>query len=512
MAAFERAEGLLRQGAQALEQGPEQATPLLDQAEAARAEGVGRGGGMPALRRENDTRLPAVEQAGQLLAAAITEGHRAFDAVDEFAESTWSDIRGNGSEAEAAAARAQALWQRASERNTMEAQDFYGAKEDLDAAEEEIAHAHTLIDTIVQRLKDLEAARDAARAELKAAQDDIEAGWAFVRSNDPDVGKQPEQALTQAAGLVEQAGAELAKDRPDWLVVVKQAREANRLADEALANARSEVEEMEKLRGQVARAQQLATAEVQKIVKFASLHADDLPRQSEPQLNSLQGDVQAAYATLKAAEQREEQARATALRDALNRYVALESQAEQLYGEIYAAFERVEQLRKQVAEEAADAERAVARAEQLYQTYGGYIPSTSEGVALLGEARATLGRIGAVRDEAEMKRAKQAAVEARKLAERAEQRFRSEIAARQGPMHGGDSLGDFLGGVLVGQMLEGAGRHHRRRGGSGWGGSWGSGSSGGGSWGGGSSSGGSWGGGSSSGGSWGGGSSSGGGW
>jgi hypothetical protein len=257
---------------------------------------------------------------------------------------------------------------------------------------------------------------------------------------------------------------------------------------------------MEKLRGQVSRAQQLATAEVQKIIKFASLHADDLPQQSEQPLNALQGDVQAAYATLKAAEQSEEQARAAALRDALKRYVALEAQAEQLYGEIYAAFQRVEQLRKQVAEEAERAERAVARAEQLYQTYGGYIPSGSEGIALLKKAKTTLGRIGAVRDEAETKRAMKAAVEARKQAEQAEQSFRNQITARQGPIQG-DGLGDFIGGVLVGQMLEG-GRGHGRRGGSGWGGSWGGGSSSGGSWGGGSSSGGSWGGGSSSGGGW----------
>jgi hypothetical protein len=502
MAAFDRAEGLLRQSAQALEQGPEQAAPLLDQAEAARAEGVGRGGGMPALRRENDARLPQVEQAGEQLAAYIAEGRQAFDAVDEFAESTWSDIRGNGSEAEAAAARAHALWQRAAERNTMEAQDFLGAKEDLDAAEEEVAHARTLIDTIMQRLKDLEAARDAARAELAAAQADIDAGWAFVRSHDPDIGKQPEQALTQAAALVEQVGSELAKERPDWLAIVKQAREANRLADESLVSARGEVEEMDKLRGQVARAQQLATGEVQKIVKFTGLHADDLPRQSEPQLNALQADVQAAYVALKSAEQREEQARASALRDALERYTALEEQAEKLYGDLYAGFQRVEQLRKQVAQEAERAERAVARAEQLYQTYGGYIPSSSEGIVLLKEARETLGRIGAVRDEAEVKRAIKAAAEARELAERAEQIFRNEIAARQGPAQGGDNLGDFVGGVLVGTLLNSGGGRHRRHGGSGWGGSWGGGSSGGGSWGGGSSGGGSWGGGSSSGGGW----------
>src|SRR5262249_8884316 len=151
------------------------------------------------------------------------------------------------------------------------------------------------------------------------------------------------------------------------------------------------------------------------------------------QLNALQADVQAAYAALKSAESAEEEARAAALRDALARYVALEEQAEQLYGEIYAAFQEVEQLRQQVAQEADRAEQAIARAEQLYQTYGGYIPGSSEGIALLREARAALGRIDAVRDEAQMKRAIKAAVEARTQAERAEQIFRNEIAARQGP-------------------------------------------------------------------------------
>jgi hypothetical protein len=514
IAAFERAEELLRQAARALEQGPEPAAQPLDQAEAARAEGVARGGGMPALRRENEQRLPQIEQAGQQLAAAIAEGRRTFDSVDEFAESTWSDIRGNGSEAEAAAARAHALWQRANERNTIETQDFLGAKEDLDDAEEQIAHAHTLIDTITQRLKDLEAARDAARAELAMAQADIDKGWEFVHSNDPDVGKAPEELLRQAAALLEQAKAELAQPRPDWLALVKHARDANQLADQALEGARSEVEIMDKLRAEVANAQQLATAEVQKIVKFASLHANDLPPQSERQLNGLQTNVRAAYDALKASEQAEEQARVAALRDALARYTALHDTADKLYDEVYAAFQRVEQLRQRVDQEASRAQTAVARAEQLYQTYGGYIPNNSEGIALLKQARAALGGIGTVHDDAEMKRALAAANEARRQAGQAEQIFRNEIAARQAPSQGGDSLGSFLGGVLVGSVLNsGSGRHRRRHGGSGWGGGWGGGGgSSGGSWGGGSSSGGSWGGGGSSGGSWGGGSSSGGGW
>lgn len=496
--AFNTAEGVLRQAAGALEQhGPASAQPLLDQAAAARDQGVGRGGGMPALRQANDERLPRIEQTGEQLPARIAEGRRAFDQVDEFAESAWSDIRGNGSEAEAAAARARALWERAAQRNTMETQDFLGAKEDLDAAEEQIGYSRSLIDTIIQRLKDLEAARDAARQEVAVAQADVETGWAFIHSNDPDIGKAPEQTLAKATAQLEQATAELAQTRPNWLQVVKLAQDANRLADEALAEARGEVETMSKLRDQVTRAQQLATAEVQKIVKFTGLHQNDLPATSERQLNALQRDVQAAYQAFSAAEQSEEQARADALRDALERYTKLQSSAEQVYGQIYEAFQEVEKLRRSVADEADQAQRAIARAEQLVQMYGGRISPQSEGLTLLQQARDLLGTIGSIRDESDMKRGLAAATQARRAAERAESILRSQINAVRDLARRDDGLGDFVAGAVIGSLLNGG-----RGRGSGWGGSWGGHHSGGGSWGGSHGGGGSWGGGGGGGGGW----------
>ncbi len=505
--AFDSAEGLLRQAAAALEQGGAAAAgPLLDQAEAARAEGVARGGGMPALRRANEERLPQIRQAGEQLAGYITEGRRAFDMVDEFAESTWSDIRGNGSEAEAAAARAQSLWERAAGRNSMDEQDFLGAKEDLDDAEEQLAYARSLINTILQRLKDLETARGAAQAEIAAAQTDIDQGLTYVRSNDPDIGQVPEDALARAAALIAQANAELAKPRPDWLAIVRQAQEANRLADEALASARGEVEAMNKLREQVTRAQQLATAEVQKIVQFAGLHGADIPKASQTRLDALQKDIQGAYAALREAEQTEEQRRAAALRDALKRYTALESTADQLYDEIYAAFQRIEELRRRVASEAEQAANAIARADHTRQTYAAHLPRGSEGIGLLEQARQALASIGTIQNERDMERALRAATEARNAAERAEQLFRAQVRAYEQAHRRDDDLGDVLAGAVIGSMLS-AGRRRGGSGGSGWGGSWGGG--GGGS---GSSSGGSWGGGSGGGGGWGGGSSSGGGW
>jgi hypothetical protein len=496
LAALDRSAELLRQAAAALEQDAAKAAPLLEQAEAARAEGVARGGGMPALRKANETHLAAVEQAGQQLAEAITAGHNAFALVDEFAENTWSDIRGNGSEAEAAANQAHALWERATQRNTMEQQDFLGAQQDLNEADKQIAFAHTLIESILQRLKDLEAARDTARQDIASAQADIELGWGFVHSNDPDIGKLPEQTLAQAEGLIKQANAELAKQRPDWLMIVKQAREANRLADQALANARSEVEIMHKLREQATHAQQLATAEVQKIVQFTAVHSADISESSEQKLARLQNDVQRAYQALRAAEEAEEQARAEDLREAITRYTDLESSADTLYDEIYGAFQRIEQLRQRLDTAMQSAEQAILRAERAQQL--AQIGNRSNGDEYLREARTAYQAIGTPRGERQIERAIGQADQARKAAERAESIFRSHL----GSANRGDDLSDFLGGVVIGSVLSGRGDHHGHSSGGSGSSSWGSGGGGGGSWGGGGGGGGGWGGGGGGGGGW----------
>ncbi|MEN9937959.1 MAG: hypothetical protein RLZZ387_4538 [Chloroflexota bacterium] len=506
LAAFTTAEGLLRQAATALTVGGAAAAlPLMEQAEQARAAGVTRGGGLPALRRRNDERIEQVREAGEQLATYIEEGRRTFDAVDEFAESTWSDIRGNGSEAQAAADDAQGLWDRARERNTMEAQAFVEAAADLDAAEERIGFARRLIDTIVQRLRDLEAARDAAREEVAAAQQDIGSGRAFVAANDPDVGRRPEELLTQADTLLGRTVAMLEQPRPDWLAIVRDAQEANRLADEALAGARGEVEEMERLRAALARAQQVATAEVQKVVEFVGLHAGDIPQASQGQLNALQTNVQAAYAAARAAEQTEEEARAMALRDARERYVALERQAQEVYGEVYQAFQRAEQIRAEVSQAVQRAYQAIQGAQQELARGSTVINARSEGVALLEESKRLYQAIPQVHDEQQARQAVALADQARERARQAERLFEQQVAAHRRQQ---DQMRDILIGTAIGSMLD---NDHRgsRGGGGGWGG--GGGRSGGG-FGGGGRSGGGWGGGGSSGGGFGGGGRSGGGW
>ncbi len=510
--AFDASEAALRRAAEALARGgPPAAEKPLAEAEQLRSEGVDRGGGMPALRQANSERLPQIQQAGEQLAAFLEEGRRTFDLVDEFAESTWSDIRGNGGEAQAAANRAHLLWEEAQRLNSMETQDFLGARQRLDSAAEQIAFARQLIDSIIQRLKDLEAARDAAKQELADAKADIGKGWEYVRSNDADVGKQPEALLGQAAQLLERASSQMTGQRPDWLALVRDAQEANRLADQALVDARSEVEAMAVLRKQVERAQTIAAAEVQKTAQFATLHRDTLAGAQNGQVDQLQAQVQEAYRALQAVEGTAEQARAEALRAVLKRYTELRDYADQVYKNLQAAFERVDKLRKSVSEEVQRAQRSVSDAERTLRNYAGYIPGSSDGVRSLESARANLTQISSMRittqDEAD--RALALAQQARASADHAEQVLRSEGQARQHRPHhnrgGGTDMGDFIGGVVIGSVLSDIGDRNNS------GGSWGGGSSG--SWGGGDSGGssGGWGGG-DSGGGWGSGGGDSGGW
>lgn len=370
---LDQARAILTEVARTLQQGEDasihQAHERLQEAHTALDNAVRHGRELPRQREENERILAEIEQQGRELNQAIIVGRKTFDAVDEFAESTWSDIRGNGSEAQAAAERAHYLWQKAHQRNTMEVQEFIEAKTDLDAAREQIVYAHQLIDTITQRLKDLEAARDAARSELEAATSDIERGWQFIRSNDADVGKTPEQKLHQAAALLDEAHAEMQKPKPDWLVLVQKARAANSLADDSLVGARSEAEAMAKLRGQAERAQTTANAELQKIVKFVELHNEDIDPQHRQALEALQQQSRQSAALLRRAAKTEEDERRRALEEAYAGYTGLEQESGKLYLVVQSDFQRFEQLRAELNTELTNARNAITATEQEALAY-----------------------------------------------------------------------------------------------------------------------------------------------
>jgi hypothetical protein len=503
--AIDGARVALTEAARALQQdGPPAAAVKIKAAETMLAEAVANGTGLVALRQQNEQRLAAVEAEGKAAADLIAAGRQAFDLVDEFAESTWGDIRGNGSEAQASADRAHQHWLSAGRRNTMDVQEFHEARDDLEAASQELAYTRQLIDAITTRLRDLEQARDSARASIDEAARSLSAGRAFVLSNDPDVGNDPEDKLAQAEQLLAAAQAEAARPKPDWLALVRDAHAADALADQALAGARSEAEAMAKLRQQVAQAGQAAAAEVSKALKFAELHRADIQQATMGALSALKSRLDQAQAAEQRASALTEDQRRAAYTQAAAAYRAAQDEGGKVYQAAYSDFQRLEKLRGELNDELAKARGSLSEAQMLAGQHQGRVPAASR--KRLEAAQVSFDQIRLpISGEAQLGKTI-------KLAQTIESEARAvenELRRITGTQVGQPGVGEVIGGMVIGEIL-GSGRRQS----SGWGGSgsW-SGGSGGGNdgWGKMGGGGGSFGGG-GGGGSFGGGGGGGGGW
>ncbi len=490
-AALAEAESRLGAAADALQsERLDEAQAQLDRAAAELDRAVGSGSGAPALHTANQQRITAIEARGKAAAERIAEGRRAFDLVDEFAESSWSDISGNGSEAQAAADRAGEHWERARQANTMEAQGFYLAHQQLDAADQQLDYVEQLIEAIVSRLRDLEQARDASRSLLAEADRSLKEALAFVRANDADVGQQPEQQLREASEQLAAAQAEASQARPDWLRLAAAATAADRLADTALAGARSEAETMQKLRQQVEQLRPIVNAEVGKIAKYVNLHGDDIDAETTTAVREfVQRFEQAQTLDGRIAELAEDQRRAV-LEQALAAYTQLQAASATVYKAAFDDVQRLEKLRGELNTALNEARSQFERAEALAAEAGGKTPA--EARTLINQARARFERIKLPINGEELlnqtlKEAHTITREAREAAEKIESKLNRRPGGGLGPiivMSGGHNHGGWGGssgwssggsGPSWGSMGGGGGSF----GGGGGGGSFGSGGGGG---------------------------------
>ncbi|PDW04249.1 chromosome partitioning protein ParA [Candidatus Viridilinea mediisalina] len=372
-------------------QGPAEATPHLEKAEELLQQAIASGSGAPALRAANAERLAEVEALGEATSARIDEGLAAFDQVDEFAESSWSDISGNDTEAQAAADRAQEHWELAAAANSMEQQQFLAARNHLESATAELEFVEQLVDAIITRLNDIEVARDGAPALLAEAERSLNDAIEFVRSNDDDVGQEPEQQIREATQYLNQAKTEAQQDKPDWLRLSVAASAADRLADAALAGARDEAVSMDRMRQQIAKLRPLATAEVAKIARYVTLHGQDIQAETTAAVKNLVQQHEQAQALERQAEERIEDQRRDALEQALALYARIQGEGEGVYQRAFADVQRLEQLRTELNKHLTDARRALDEGESMVRQARSH--ALASDVQVLQQSRASFDAI-----------------------------------------------------------------------------------------------------------------------
>ena len=345
----------------------------LDEAEERLTEAKESAERQMALLEDNARRLDELEGLGEETKSNIERSALSFDLVDDFAPANWRDIRGNGSEAQKAAAAAFAFWQQAQGYNNLDhPAGVNQAAQALDAAEAELKRAHTLTDAIETRLENLRAAQATAQAQLDNVIQDIATHRDTLRQPEVkrDVGEAPGEQLTQAEALVAEVRSLLAADRPDWLTALANIQEADRLADLALATIKEEREAMAQRRRMLESEKTEAETSVKRIVQFVRTRKPDL------QVENL-AKVQQAVDTFRHAKEVEANAKnlsGEALSTTLKEATIIFDEAQRLADDTFVLLEKdfqtAETLRQETAEAVAQAHASFLNLERFVRSSG----------------------------------------------------------------------------------------------------------------------------------------------
>ncbi len=205
--------------------------------------------GLPKLKQQLLEGITALKERVPQVDSQIDAGHELFVAISAiYAESCWRTVQGNGSEAEN---RIDWSNQAIIEAEKLVAMDVQGFTEGLEIIEEAngwLDKAESFMRSISALKTNLEAAKREAPDEIDAAQADINKAQGYIATYDDDIRESLEDDLANTQSLLDKARAELAKSMPDYILVVKTAKQANSSADSILDQAEDEHEAAERLR------------------------------------------------------------------------------------------------------------------------------------------------------------------------------------------------------------------------------------------------------------------------
>jgi len=231
------------------------------------------GAHLPQKKREAEQALGALAQRIEQVKATIDSGSDVFERISSsYAESAWTSIKGNGTEAENRVNWALDALDDARSAASPEQQSWPKTLESAAAGSQWLTEAESLVKSISELETNLVAARRDAPAEIAAAQTDIAKAWEYINQYDEDIRESLEDDLRSAESKTNTAKEELSKERPDYFNVCKLAREANDAADRILVQARDEHEAAERLRVKAASARRDAYAKVSVARKYVEDH------------------------------------------------------------------------------------------------------------------------------------------------------------------------------------------------------------------------------------------------
>jgi uncharacterized membrane protein YgcG len=219
----------------------------------------------------------------------VIDGKAAFDRIaSTYVESSWDAIRGNGTESCNRINWSIKALTDATALASMDQQQWAQALNLVKQANGWLDEAESFMRSITALEENLAAAKVDAPREIELAKADIAKARAYLTANKTDVDAQLLQRIADDEQTLQQAVAELAKEKPDFLRVVKLGKAALSVADQVLAEGQKEHEAADRLRARVQSTQRDAKAAISRAKEYIEDHSADVKSSAKSSLIAAQ--------------------------------------------------------------------------------------------------------------------------------------------------------------------------------------------------------------------------------
>lgn len=297
-------------------------------------------------------RLPSVQ-------SSIQNGRGVFEAItSQYVEGSWSSIKGNGTEAVKRLEAATKASVEAAVASAMDRQEWQKAETIVSQANAWLDEAESFMRSLGSLKATLDAAKRDAQPEIDAAQKDIDAARAYEQKHDEDIRDSYKQEIADAQSLLDAAKAEMRQAKPDYVVVVKKAKQANTAADRILSECQGEHEGEDRKRRLAESEQRDAVAAISRAEEYIEDHRSDVKSGARDKLKAAKESLRQADAS--ATSRGSEELRRKALATRVTWLQQAHQEADEAYKKAKKNVSDAEDEREAAREAARAAERARA--------------------------------------------------------------------------------------------------------------------------------------------------------
>lgn len=277
--------------AKALQKAYAEADIMLQQivVEIARIERVSAA--LPAQKQHLTELLATLTDSFNHMPEKVVAASNIFTTIEQnYAESSYASIAGNGTEAEVRLDEVEEL---------LATVPSYLEKQQFETAEGALQHVATLLDEVASLLeaivtleKKLISAKREVTTELVEAKRSIAAALTYLSNYDADTSDHHLEELTRAQKLCETVDKMLREQLPDYIEALALATKADSMADAVLSSAEDEHAQAERSRRQAKTLREQAINDAAEMQQYIKNHQSDINRSTVTELTILMAELE----------------------------------------------------------------------------------------------------------------------------------------------------------------------------------------------------------------------------